>query len=339
MKISRRMVLVTMAALGLTGVAAAQSLNSAGASFPDPIYELWFQKFKAAKSIQVNYQPQGSGAGISQLQAGTVDFGASDAPMTDEEIAKCKVKPLHFPTVLGAVVVTYNLPSVKQDLKMSADVVAKIFMLQIKKWNDPQIAKLNPGVKLPGDEIVVCHRADQSGTTFIFTDFLAKASPEWEKVVGKPSKNPKWPSGTMGQPLNQGVAGFVKQTENSVGYVELGYVLENHMQSALVQNASGEFVKASLDTVTAAAANSAKAIPDDFRVSIANPPGKDSYPIASFTWMLIPSKIPDPAKRKAIAEFLNWMLTTGQADAGGKGYAPLPKAVVTREIKQISQIQ
>ena len=326
------------AVLGLAGMAGAQSLNAAGASFPDPIYEKWFQEFKAARKVQVNYQPNGSGAGINQLQAGTVDFGASDAPMTDEEMAKVKSKPLHFPTVLGAVVVTYNLPSVKTDLKLTAEVVARIYMLKISKWNDPQIAALNPGVALPKGDIVVAHRSDPSGTTFIFTDFLTKASPEWAKTVGKAGKQPKWPGG-MGQPQNQGVAGFVKQNEGAIGYVELGYVLENHMQSALIQNASGTFVKATLESVTAAAAGAAKTMPADFRVSITNGPGKDSYPIASFTWMLIPSKFADAKKKQAVADFLNWMLTTGQKDCAGLGYAPLPKEIVAAETKQIAQIQ
>lgn len=335
----RKLALVAMAAFGLTGVAAAQSLNAAGASFPDPIYEKWFQEIKSAKGVQINYQPTGSGAGISQLQAGTVDFGASDAPMTDDELSKSKIKPLHFPTVLGAVVVTYNLPSIKTDLKMNADVIAKIFMVQIKKWNDPAIAKLNPGVKLPAADIVVCHRADSSGTTFIFTDYLSKASPDWEKNMGKGSKTPKWHGGTMGQAQNQGVAGFVKQTEGAIGYVELGYVLENHMQSALVQNSAGDFVKAGLDTVSGAAAGAASTMPADFRMSITNGPGKNAYPISSFTYLLIPSKIPDGKKKAAIVDFLNWMLTTGQKDCAGLGYAPLPKEIVAKETKQISQIQ
>jgi phosphate transport system substrate-binding protein len=338
MNMSMKIVLATMAAGALVGTAAAQSLNGAGATFPAAIYGKWFEEYrKAHPKTEINYQSIGSGGGITQLTAGTVDFGASDAPMTDAEIAKLKVRPLHFPTVLGADVITYNLPVVKQPLKMDSAVVAGIYMMKIKKWNDPAIAKLNPGVKLPGDDIVVVHRSEGSGTTYIFTEYLTKTSPEWAKGPGT-SKQPKWPGG-LGAQGNEAVAGMVKQTPGAIGYVELGYVLQNHMQSALLKNAEGEFVEATTASVTAAAAAAAKTMPADFRVSITAAKGKGAYPAASFTWLLIPSKIQDPAKKAAIVDFLKWMLTTGQQYCANLGFAPLPKSVVDLETKQISQVQ
>ena len=338
MKISRSLVLVTMAGFGLTGVAAAQALNGAGATFPMAIYTKWFNEYhKLNPKIEINYQSIGSGGGITQLTNQTVDFGASDAPMSDAEIAKVKIHPLHFPTVLGADVVTYNLPSVKQPLKMEGETVADIFLTKIKKWNDPAIAKLNPGVKLPNEDIVVAHRAEASGTTYIFTEYLTKVSPEWAKGPGT-SKQIKWPGG-LGQQGNEGVAGFVKQTPNSIGYVELGYVLQNHMQSAILKNAAGDWVAATTESTTAAAAAAAKTMPSDFRVSITNAKGKGAYPISSFTWLLIPSKIADPAKKAAIVGFLKWMLKDGQQYCAALGFAPLPASVENLELKQISQIQ
>lgn len=340
MKIFKILALPALAALGLTGVASAQSLNGAGATFPQAIYTKWFEEYrKAHPKVEINYQSIGSGGGITQLTAGTVDFGASDAPMSDAEIAKLKVHPLHFPTVLGGDVVAYNLPSVKQSLKMDGGTIAAIFMMKITKWNDPAIAKLNPGVKLPAkdNDIVVVHRAEGSGTTYIFTEYLTKVSPEWAKGPGT-SKQPKWPGG-LGQQGNEGVAGFVKQTPNSVGYVELGYVLQNHMQSATVKNSEGEWIQATTASVTAAAAAAAKTMPADFRVSITDAKGKGAYPASSFTWLLIPSTISDPAKKAAIVDFLKWMLTTGQKYCADLGFAPLPKSVVDLETKQISQIQ
>jgi phosphate transport system substrate-binding protein len=338
MKMSMKIVMATMALGALVGTASAQSLNGAGATFPAAIYGKWFEEYrKAHPKTEINYQSIGSGGGITQLTAGTVDFGASDAPMTDAEIGKMKVRPLHFPTVLGADVITYNLPSVKQALKMDSEVVAGIYLMKIKKWNDPAIAKLNPGVKLPGDDIVVVHRSEGSGTTYIFTEFLTKTSPEWAKGPGT-SKQPKWPGG-LGAQGNEAVAGMVKQTPGAIGYVELGYVLQNHMQSAVLKNATGEFVEATTASVTAAAAAAAKTMPADFRVSITDAKGKGAYPASSFTWLLIPSKIQDPAKKAAIVDFLKWMLTTGQQYCANLGFAPLPKSVVDLETKQISQIQ
>ncbi len=258
--------------------------------------------------------------------------------MTDEEIAKVRSKPLHFPTVIGGDVAAYNLPGVSQQLKLTPEVLAGIFLLKIGKWNDPQIAALNPGVKLPNQDILVVHRSDGSGTTYVFTDYLSKISPAWKSGPGA-SQSPKWPGG-LGQSGNDGVAGTIKQTPGSIGYVELTFVLQNKgMQYAQLRNASGEFVNASVDSLTAAAAAAAKSMPADFRVSITNAAGKGAYPIASFTWLLIPSKINDAKKRDAIVAFLKWMLADGQKTAPPLGYAPLPNEVVAKELKQISLIQ
>jgi phosphate transport system substrate-binding protein len=316
---------------------AAETINAAGATFPSPIYQKWFGEYKAAHpDVQVNYQAIGSGGGIRQLQAGTVDFGASDMPMKDAQISEMKVKPLHFPTVMGAVVLSYNIPGVTATLKLTPDAVAGIYLGTVNKWNDPKIAGANPGVNLPAKAIEVMHRSDGSGTSFCFTDYLAKISPEWKTKVGV-NDSVQWPIG-LGGKGNEGVAGLIKQTPFSIGYVELIYAVQNHMSYADVQNAAGKFVKPSFESVTAAAAAS-KEMPDDFRVSITNAPGAGSYPISTFTWLLIPSEIKDPAKKKAITDFLAWMLTAGQKDAEGLSYAPLPKAVVAKEQKQIALIK
>ncbi|MGC2698282.1 MAG: phosphate ABC transporter substrate-binding protein PstS, partial [Candidatus Angelobacter sp.] len=268
----------------LAGVSSAETnLNGAGATFPNPIYSKWFSEYNNQHSdIKINYQSIGSGGGIQQLTAGTVDFGASDGPMTDEQMAKVSGKVFHIPTVLGADVPTYNVPGVSSELKFSGDVLAGIFLGKIKKWNDPALAKANPGVKFPDSDIIVVHRSDGSGTTYIFTDFLSKVSPEWKSKVGK-GTSVNWPVG-LGGKGNEGVAGMVKQTEGSIGYVELIYAISNNMSYGSVQNPAGSFVKASLESVTAAA-GSVKDMPDDFRVSITNAPGKDAYPISSFTWL------------------------------------------------------
>jgi phosphate transport system substrate-binding protein len=317
--------------------ASAQSINAAGATFPAPIYQKWFGEYKAAHpTVQINYQPIGSGGGIRQLQEGTVDFGASDMPMTDEQLAQTKVKPLHFPTVLGAVVLSYNVPGVTGSLKLTPEVVAGIFLGEIKKWSDPKIKAANSGVNLPDKDIVVVHRSDASGTSFVFTDYLSKVSADWKKKVGANSAV-SWPAG-LGQKGNDGVAGLVKQTPNSVGYVELIYAVQNKMACADLKNAAGKFVTASFESVTAAAA-SVKDMPDDFRVSITNAPGAAAYPISSFTWLLIPTHIPDAAKKKAITDFLKWMMTDGQKEAQPLSYAPLPKSVVASEEKQIALIK
>jgi phosphate transport system substrate-binding protein len=334
----KTLILAAAAALSLAGMAAAQSINAAGATFPYPIYSKWFEEFRQAHpSIQINYQSIGSGGGIQQLTAGTVDFGASDMPMKDEQIAALKIKPLHFPTVLGGIVPTYNIPGVTQDLKFTPETLAAIYLGKITRWNDPQLVKDNPGVKLPATDIVVVHRSDGSGTTFVFTDYLSKVSPQWKSDVGA-NTSVKWPTGN-GQKGNEGVAGMVKQTPGSIGYVELIYAVQTHLGYGLLRNAAGVFLKADFNSVTAAAAGAAKNMPDDFRVSITNAPGKGAYPISSFTWLLIPSTIADGAKKKAIVEFLHWMLTTGQKDCAGLGYAPLPNEVVAKETKQIAMIK
>ncbi|MGB9457200.1 MAG: phosphate ABC transporter substrate-binding protein PstS [Bryobacteraceae bacterium] len=321
-----------------TSIVAAQSINAAGATFPYPIYSKWFEEFRQAHpSIEINYQSIGSGGGIQQLTAGTVDFGASDMPMKDAQIAALKIKPLHFPTVLGGLVPTYNIPGVSQDLKFTPETLAGIYLGQITRWNDPRLVKDNPGAKLPASDIVVVHRSDGSGTTFVFTDYLSKVSPQWKSEVGA-NTSVKWPVGT-GQKGNEGVAGMVKQTPGAIGYVELIYAVQTHLNYGLMRNSAGAFLKADFNSVTAAAAGAAKDMPSDFRVSITDAPGKTAYPISSFTWMLIPSDIPNAAKKKAIVEFLQWMLTTGQKDCAGLGYAPLPKEVVAKELKQMAMIK
>ena len=338
----KRLSLIASLLLGLAGTAFAQGgtvlLNAAGATFPYPIYSKWFDVYHTAHpNVQINYQSIGSGGGIRQLQAGTVDFGASDGPMTDEQLAQSKVKILHFPTVLGAVVPTYNVSGVTNDLNFTQKALAGIYLGTITKWNDPEIVKANPGVKLPGDDIVVVHRSDGSGTSYIFTDFLSKASGDWKSKVGA-ATSVNWPVG-LGGKGNEGVTGLVKQTPGSIGYIELVYAVQNKIDYGKVQNAAGKFVKADLAGVTAAAAGVAKAIPDDFRVSITNAPGPASYPISSFTWLLIPAQIPDAAKKNVIKDFLKWMLTDGQNYNEGLSYAKLPSLVVTKEMKAIALIQ
>ncbi|MBZ5725895.1 MAG: phosphate ABC transporter substrate-binding protein PstS [Acidobacteriia bacterium] len=331
---------LTLAGLLMAGasLATAQQINAAGATFPAVIYQKWFQDYHGKNpGVQVNYQSLGSGAGIQQLTSGTVDFGASDMPMTNDQIAAMKVKPLHFPTVLGAVVPIYNIPGVTQELRFAPETLAGIFLGSIKKWNDGALTKDNPGVKFPDKEIEVVHRSDGSGTTFVWTDYLSKVSPEWKSKVGA-NTSVAWPVG-LGQKGNEGVAGQVQQMPFSMGYVELIYAAKNKLGYGTVKNAAGAWVKPSLESVTEAAAGAAKSMPDDFRVSITNPPGKGAYPIATFTWLLIPEKFSDANKAKSIKVFLQWMLADGQKYAAGLDYAPLPKEVVAREEKQIARIQ
>lgn len=317
---------------------ATLQITAAGATFPAPIYQKWFSDFHTEHpNIQINYQSIGSGAGIQQLKSGTVDFGASDMPLTDEQISQFQVHPLHFPTVLGAVVPTYNIPNLSSELRFSGPTLAGIFLGKIKKWNDRALIADNPGVSLPAADIVVVHRSDGSGTSFVWTDYLSKVSPEWKTRVGS-NTSVSWPVG-IGAKGNEGVAGAVGQTPNSLGYVELTYAVQNKMQSGPVKNASGEFIKASLDSVSEAAASSAGTMPADFRVSITNAPGPKAYPISTFTWLLIPSHIPDPKKAEAIRTFLNWMLTTGQQRASALDYAPLPMELAAKVAQQIAKIQ
>ncbi len=318
--------------------AAAQTkLNGAGATFPYPIYSKWFNQYhQQHPEIEINYQSIGSGGGIRQVTAGTVDFGASDGPMSDEQLAAAKFKILHLPTVLGSVVPAYNIPGVKGELKFTPDVIAGIYLGKITSWNDPAIGKVNPGASLPNQPIVVVHRSDGSGTTYIFTDYLSKVSAEWRDSVGK-GTSVRWPVG-LGAKGNEGVAGMVRQMEGAFGYVELIYALQNNITFGSVKNATGAFVKASLDSTTAAA-SSMKSIPADFRVSITNAPGKDAYPIASFTWLLIPADWKDKTKEKVIVDFLNWMLDQGQTMTADLNYAPLPDGVKQKEREAIKTIR
>ncbi len=337
-KFGTALAVVGMVALG----AAAQTLiNAGGATFPYPMYSKWFNDYKVKTGVAINYQSQGSGFGVQQLTANTIDFGASDYSLTDVQIKdftdKRGMGVLHFPTVLGADVPTYNLPDVTAALNFTPEALAGIFLGKITKWNDPELVKANPGVNLPKNDIVVVHREENSGTTFIWTDYLTKVSPEWEKKVGR-GAGVNWPVG-LGAKGNEAVAGQIKNTKFSLGYVELTFVLQNKMPNGKVKNADGQFIEASLASVTAAAAATAKTMPEDFRVSITNAPGKGAYPISSFTWILVPEKIADPAKKKAITDFLTWMLKDGQTMTGPLSYAPLPKEVVAKETKQIAKIK
>ena len=320
------------AALGLASVLGASlaaqnvQINGAGATFPYPIYSKWFDEYhKLHPNVSINYQSIGSGGGIRQITNQTVFFGASDGPMTEEQLQAAPGKILHFPTVLGADVPVYNIPNVK-DLKFSGPLLADIFLGKITKWNDPAIAKLNPGVTLPGTNITVVHRAEGSGTTYIWVDYLSKVSPEWKTKVGV-STAVKWPTGVGGQG-NEGVAGLVSQTPGAIGYVELIYALQNKISYGSVQNMAGEFVTASEMSVSAAAAAAAGQMPADFRVSITNAPGKGAYPISSFTWLLLYENPKDKNQSKIMVDFMKWALSDGQKFAGPLGYAPLPAEVV-----------
>jgi phosphate transport system substrate-binding protein len=313
-------------------------LNGAGATFPYPIYSKWFSDFnKIHSGTEINYQSIGSGGGIRQLLSGTVDFGASDVPMTDEQLGQAKTKILHFPTVLGAVVPTYNIPGVSQELSFTPEVLVGIYLGRITKWNDAEIANINKGVSLPAQDIVVVHRSDGSGTSFVWTDYLSKVSPEWLSKVGR-NTSVNWPVG-LGGKGNEGVTGLVKQTPGAIGYVELIYAVQNQIPYGRVRNVAGVFVKADLAGVTAAAAGFAKTMPEDFRISITNAPGKAAYPICSFTYLLVPTRIEDANKKQVIKDFLAWMLNDGQKEVEALSYSRLPKEVVAKELKQISQIE
>ena len=329
-------------ALLLAGLALAlpvlgqTQLNGAGATFPYPMYSKWFNEYnKLHPDVQINYQSIGSGGGIRQVLNGTVDFGASDGPMTDEQLKEAKTKILHIPTVLGADVPAYNVPGVNGEIKFTPEALAGIFLGKISNWSDPAIARVNPGVNFPNQSIIVVHRSDGSGTTYIFTDYLSKVSKEWEATVGK-GTSVKWPVG-LGGKGNEGVAGQIRQLQGSIGYVELIYAIQNKISYGSVRNAAGNFVKASLDGVTEAAA-SVKTMPADFRVSITNAPGKTAYPISSFTWLLIPVQAKDPKKGKIIADFLDWMVNDGQKMTGQLSYAPLPANVVEKVKVALKQV-
>ena len=336
MKLRRRIFLGLAIAFGLSATASAQMMiNGAGATFPYPIYSKWFDAYtKVDPSVRFNYQSIGSGGGQKQILAQTVDFGASDGPMSDDNLAKAPGKLLHIPTVAGADVVAYNVPG-NPKLKFDADTIAGIFLGQIKKWNDPKLTALNPGVKLPDQDIVVVHRSDGSGTTFIFTDYLSKVSSEWKSKAGS-NTSVNWPAGIGGKG-NEGVSGQVKQTPGALGYVELIYAVQNKLPYSDVKNSAGEFVKPTVDSITAALATAE--IPDDFRFSMTNAPGKDAYPIAGATWLLVYQQQKDPAKGKKLVEFLKWAAKDGEKMAKNLDYAPLPENVQERVLKEVNEIK
>jgi len=333
----RRLTLLLLCAFIARPMVGQTTLNGAGATFPYPMYSKWFSEYHHLHpDIQMNYQSIGSGGGIRQVIAGTVDFGATDGPMTDDQLKEAKGKILHLPTVLGADVPAYNIPGVTAELNFTPEALAGIFLGRISKWNDKAIANANPGVSLPDKDIIVVHRSDGSGTTYIWTDYLSKVSSDWQSQVGK-GTSVKWPIG-LGGKGNEGVAGMIRQLPGSIGYVELIYAVQNKIPYGPVKNAAGNSVKATLESVTAAAASSPK-MPADFRVSITNAPGKEAYPISSFTWLLIPEQSKDAAKGKILADFLNWMVTDGQKMTEALSYAPLPESVVQKEKEAIKQVK
>ncbi len=333
----RRLTLLLLCALVALPLMAQTKLNGAGATFPYPMYSKWFSEYhKLHPDIEMNYQSIGSGGGIRQVIAGTVDFGASDGPMTDDQLKEAKTKILHFPTVLGADVPAYNIPGVTAELKFTPEALAGIFLGKIAKWNDKAITSANPGVNLPDRDIVVVHRSDGSGTTYIWTDYLSKISSEWQSKVGR-NTSVQWPVG-LGGKGNEGVAGMIRQLPGSLGYVELIYAVQNNITYGSVKNVAGNFVKASLESVTAAAASAPK-MPADFRVSITNAPGKDAFPISSFTWLLVPAQSKDAARGKVLTDFLNWMVTDGQKMTAALSYAPLPDGVVQKEKEAIKLVR
>jgi len=332
--------IVAIGVATLVAGAAAQKIQiqGAGATFPNPIYQKWIAEYnKLHGNIEINYQSLGSGAGIRQITNQTVFFGASDGPMTNEQLLAAPGKILHVPTVLGADVPVYNLPGLNAELKFTGPVLADIFLGKITKWNDAALTKLNPGVNLPGSDITVVHRSDGSGTTYIWVDYLSKVSPEWKTKAGV-ATSVNWPTGVGGKG-NEGVAGVVTQTPGAIGYVELVYALQNKIAYGSVQNAAGEFTKAAVESVTAAAGAAAGKMPADFRVSITNAPGKGVYPISSFTWMLLYESPKDKVQAKAMLDFVKWALTDGQKFAAGLGYAPLPEEVVKLEMAALSKIK
>ena len=335
--VTKKLFLVVAVTLLAATSSLAQKINEAGATFSYPIYSKWFNEFSGANNgVQINYQSIGSGGGIRQVTAGTVDFGASDMPMTDKQLQDSKVKILNLPTVLGAVVPAYNIPGVTGEVKFTPDALAGIFLGKISRWNDKALTSANPDINFPDKEIIVAHRSDGSGTSFIWTDYLSKVSPEWKSSVGADT-SVKWPVG-LGAKGNEGVSGLIRQMSGSIGYVELIYAVQNKIPYGSVRNAAGAFVKASLESVTAAAASAPK-MPADFRVSITNSPGKDAYPISSFTWLLIPQQAKNPANGKILADFLNWMVTEGQTMTTALAYAPLPDNVVAKEKETIKLVK
>ncbi len=329
---AKKLLALAAMAAGTASAAGALLVNGAGATFPFPLYSRWFSEYgKLRPDVRFNYQPIGSGAGIQQITNGTVDFGASDAPMTDEELARAP-DVVHVPTVLGAVVVAYQAPV--PALRLTPEALAGIFLGKITAWNDPALAAANPGVKLPATAISVIHRSDGSGTTFVFTDYLSKVSPEWKQRVGA-AKSVRWPAG-LGAKGNEGVTGLVKQVPGAVGYVELAYAAQNRLPMAELRNRDGVFVKPTIEGTSAAAAGAA--IPDDFRVSITDAPGRDAWPMSSFTYVLVRRDQRDAAKGTALVAFLSWAVHDGQRFAPPLGYAPLPDAVVRKVSAKLATI-
>ena len=327
-----------LVAIGLPAYGQPIRINGAGATFPYPIYSKWFTEYnRLHPEVQINYQSIGSGGGIRQLTNNTVFFGATDGPMTKDQLLAAAGKVLHLPTVLGAVVPVYNITGVDAELKFTGPVLADIFMGKVSKWNDPAIATLNPGVTLPGNDITIVHRSDGSGTTYIFADYLGKVSPDWKKTVGI-ATSLNWPVG-VGAKGNEGVAGLVKQTPGAIGYVELIYALQNKIDFGSVQNLAGEFVRASLDSVTKAAAATKGKMPPDFRVSITNAPGVGGYPISSFTWLLFYENPKDKRAARTMVDFMRWALHDGQKYCADLGYAPLPEEVVAMEMEALKKIR
>jgi len=330
-QIVKKTLLAVLSFVVALGVAQAQKVTGAGATFPAPIYSKWFTEYSAAHpGVEINYQAIGSGGGIQQVTNGTVDFGASDMPMKDEQLAAAKVKVIHIPTVLGAVVPVFNVPGVSE-LRFSPDVLADIYLAKITMWNDPRIAKDNPGVKLPGDKITVVHRSDGSGTSFIWTDYLSKVSPAWKSGPGS-GTSIDWPTGVGGKG-NEGVAAAVRQLSGAIGYVELIYALQNHIDFAAIRNKAGNWVKGSIEGVTAAAATAT--IPADYRVSITDAPGPNAYPISSFTYLLIPAHPADMSKEKVIKDMLSWIVKSGESEASSLSYAPLPQALADKVLQTV----
>ena len=324
---------------GIAPPIVAQDLNGAGATFPAPLYSKWFTDYAAKTGVKINYQPLGSGAGVKQFTEGTVDFGASDAPMTDAEIGKLKSPAFHIPTVLGAVVITYNVPEVTKPLNLTGPIIADIYIGKIKKWNAPEIAAVNPGLALPNKDILVVHRSDGSGTTYIFTDYLSSVSTTWKSGPGK-AKDVQWPVG-LGGKGNDGVAGQVKQVPGAIGYIELAYARQNKLPYAALKNAAGKFIVPSIESMTDAAAATAAKLPanTDFRVSIVNAPAANAYPIASFTYLLVYQTQSDPTKGKKLIDFIKWAIHEGEGNAAALDYGPLPKNVVAMLDKRLGMIK
>ena len=336
-KLTIAVLVIALAITTLKAVSASMLINGAGATFPFPIYSQWFDEYaKVNSAARFNYQSIGSGGGVKALRDKTVDFGASDAPLSDEEAAQMPAPVLHFPAVMGAVVLAYNLESIKQPIHLTGPVIADIFLSKIVKWSDPAIVALNPGVAFPDDPIVTAHRSDGSGTTYIFTDYLSKVSPDWAAKAGK-GKSVKWPNGIGGKG-NEGVTGVIQQTPGAIGYVELIYALSNKIPFATVKNHDGNWIVASLDGVTAAAAGAVAKMPADFRVSITDAVGAQSYPLSSFTWLLLYQQQTDRAKGEALVKFMKWALSDGQKYTAGLNYAAIPPSVVEKELAQLGQI-